>query len=278
MDTVIKALKDQRKFYKLILDSQSKQLEQLQDYDGFNLYSSPRKDGTCYYYKYRKGTKKKIYLGNKDNQEVQAIKVVHFLKKSIAALESNISVIDNALNHYVDLPHLKDGETIPKLYRKEDEFVKREIDPRVTKWLSEKTAFKKKFLKNHPDKYADSLKYERHDGERMRSKSEISIGDVLEYNRLPYIYELPHYCNGVWIKSDFTILSPLDYKTEIIIEHIGRIDLPEYREQFALKLKTYMEAGWKPNVNLFFTFDNLDGTFSQIPLQTIIDSFIMPRS
>jgi hypothetical protein len=35
-----------------------------------------------------------------------------------------------------------------------------------------------------------------------------------------------------------------------------------------------MKDGYRPNINLFFTFDNLDQTFSQIPVQNILDNWL----
>lgn len=35
-----------------------------------------------------------------------------------------------------------------------------------------------------------------------------------------------------------------------------------------------MKDGYRPNINLFFTFDNLDQTFSQILVQNILDNWL----
>ena len=39
------------------------------------------------------------------------------------------------------------------------------------------------------------------------------------------------------------MLSPIDMKTEIIIEYVGRLDLREYREEFARRVERYLRNG-----------------------------------
>lgn len=69
---------------------------------------------------------------------------------------------------------------------------------------------------------------------------------------------------------DSTVLSPIDMKTEIIVEYVGRLDLPKYRDEFARKLGRYTANGYKPDVNLFFIFSDKDGHIDSLQISRVI--------
>lgn len=104
-------------------------------------------------------------------------------------------------------------------------------------------------------------------GVKMRSKSERSIGNMLEKYGIPYRYEQALRVNVMWMNGvelydgsgyknyypDFTIMLP---NGEFIIwEHLGRSDMPGYRAHFAEKLAAYREGSHA------LKFDQLITTF-----------------
>ena len=104
--------------------------------------------------------------------------------------------------------------------------------------------------------YLGNGKHPALDGTMMRSKSEVIIANILLLAGIPFVYEVPVFINGNMVLPDFRILSVIDLKTEILIEHQGMIFDDDYADKFIRSLKLYLNSDWIPNKNLFFTFDD----------------------
>jgi hypothetical protein len=98
------------------------------------------------------------------------------------------------------------------------------------------------------------LIYRTERGELVQSKSEWIIADKLTAARIGYLYEQPLMLDGVERWPDFTIRDD-NRGITWYWEHLGRMDLEQYRERWARKLKGYENAGivplerYKPHVN-----------------------------
>jgi hypothetical protein len=272
--STIQILKKELKLIELNKSALGKKKEELKMYEGMILIPSVKNYGRVYYYTIDPKSGRRVYLGSEEHPDVQNIKALHHINLSMKLMENDLSLIVPALDKAAD--HSPDAvdQMLPKVYRNSSLGMGSAPDVRAAKWKTDKEAFKAAYLEKYPDKYPETLTYQRWTGEWMRSKSEGSIADILDMNGLTWIYELPHKCNGHWLLSDFTVLSPLDCWSEIIIEHAGRMDLESYRNKYIFSLEHYMKEGYRPNINLFFTFDNLDQTFSQMPVQCILDSWL----
>lgn len=89
------------------------------------------------------------------------------------------------------------------------------------------------------------LIYRTERGELVQSKSEWIIADKLTAAKVPYFYEQPLMLDGVERRPDFTIRDD-NRGITWYWEHLGRMDLEEYRERWARKLKGYENAGIVP--------------------------------
>jgi hypothetical protein len=272
--STIQILKKELKLIELNKSALGKKKEELKMYEGMILIPSVKNYGRVYYYTIDPKSGRRVYLGSEEHLDVQNIKALHHINLSMKLMENDLSLIVPALDKAADHSPDAVNQMLPKVYRNSRLSMGSEPDVRAAKWKKDKEAFKAAYLEKYPDKYPETLTYQRWTGEWMRSKSEGSIADILDMNGLTWIYELPHKCNGYWLLSDFTVLSPLDCWSEIIIEHAGRMDLESYRNKYIFSLEHYMKEGYRPNINLFFTFDNLDQTFSQMPVQCILDSWL----
>ena len=114
------------------------------------------------------------------------------------------------------------------------------------------------------------------DGTMMRSKSEVILANILILSGIPYVYELPMIIKGEMILPDFTILSLIDLKTEIIIEHQGMIFVDYYADKFIKSVKTYLKSSLVINRDLFFTFDTAEDTPDTRELESILVKFVKP--
>ena len=89
--------------------------------------------------------------------------------------------------------------------------------------------------------------------ERVRSKSEIVIANELAINAVPYRYEFPLQLPGFGtVYPDFTILN-VKTRTEIIWEHFGRMDDPEYADKAVRKMALYNLNGYSQRDRLIIT-------------------------
>ncbi len=244
--STIQVLKKELKLIEMNKSALGKKKEELKMYEGMVLIPSVKSYGRVYYYTIDPKSGRRVYLGGEEHPDVQNIKALHHINLSMKLIENDSSLIVPALDKAAD--HSPDAveQMLPKVYRNSRLSMGSEPDVRAAKWKKDKEAFKAAYLEK----------------------------DILDMNGLTWIYELPHKCNGYWLLSDFTVLSPLDLLAEIIIEHAGRMDLESYRNKYIFSLEHYMKEGYRPNINLFFTFDNLDQTFSQMPVQSILENWL----
>lgn len=236
------------------------------------------KRGKYHYYYERSDAKGRKYLGSENSETIQRIKRAHFLDASLKTIETNMAVLTNTLERYQPYSEEHISSKLPKVYQSKEYRVSQgnnELPYEATKWLESSNKKKQEICSKYPDTHADGLKVQRANGEWMRSKSEVMIADLLDFHGIPFVYELPHYCNGKWIRTDFTILSRKDFRSEILLEHLGLISMSNYRSYIGEKIADYMTAGYNPNINLFFTFDNLDQSYSLLPLQNIINNWLI---
>ncbi len=71
----------------------------------------------------------------------------------------------------------------------------------------------------------------------VRSKSEMNIANILQLNKIPFSYEVPKFAkDGSMYLPDFTIRWKGE---EYFWEHVGRLDLPEYKKHWETKQKWY---------------------------------------
>ena len=113
-----------------------------------------------------------------------------------------------------------------------------------------------------------------------RQEAEVVLYEMFKSAGLVQIYELPFppMDYGPTIYPDFTILSPVDMKTNIIVEYVGRMDLTDYGEKFAKRVKRYMDSGYQPGVNLFFIFGDKKGNIDSTQVAKVIADIFGLRS
>lgn len=111
-------------------------------------------------------------------------------------------------------------------------------------------------------------------GERVRSKSEVLIADALNRRGIAYHYEYPIVVNGRTIRPDFHCLK-VSSRKEVIYEHFGMMDSPEYVTNVMLKKNTYEAAGLKMGEDYIFTMESASMPLSTRAVERIIDRYLM---
>ena len=111
-------------------------------------------------------------------------------------------------------------------------------------------------------------------GERVRSKSELIIADILKGEGVPYHYEFPLYLNGFGrIYPDFTVLN-IETRTELYWEHFGMMDDINYVEKAMNKLSWYEKNGIFPGKNLIITYETKKNPIDQKIIRAMIHQYL----
>jgi len=139
-------------------------------------------------------------------------------------------------------------------------------DQYIEKWLSVPYE-KKEFSEDAPEYYTVR-------GERVRSKSEIIIADILNRMDIPYRYEFPVRLKGAGIiHPDFMVLK-VNTREEVLWEHFGMMDDAEYVEKALERIDLYLRNGYYPGVNLIMTHETSKRPIRTKLVEEMIDKYL----
>ena len=166
-----------------------------------------------------------------------------FLKEAPAELAILESTLSHLSRRNADLSFQKLSESRKELiepYLSTDEIY-------TKAWLA-------KEYKNNPY-IPESKIYDTKRGEKVRSKSEAILADMLYEMKIPYHYEKAlRLKSGRTIYPDFTLLR-VRSREELYLEHFGLLDDTDYLESFLRKLDEYRQSDIYPGKNLLFTYE-----------------------
>ncbi len=115
--------------------------------------------------------------------------------------------------------------------------------------------------------------YETMNGERVRSKSELTIANMLAEKGIPYKYECPkRLLNGKVFYPDFTVLN-VTARKEVYWEHRGMMDDREYARQAVFKMKSLMKNGIFIGDNLIITEETSANPLGTDEIESIIGRY-----
>ncbi len=112
-------------------------------------------------------------------------------------------------------------------------------------------------------------------GEPVRSKSELIIANLLNKENIAYRYECPVYLEGFGtVYPDFTVLN-LRKRKEVLWEHHGMMDDPEYVLNSIRKWTAYEANGYFSGKNLIRTFETKDLPLNTAVIQRMIEEYLI---
>lgn len=128
----------------------------------------------------------------------------------------------------------------------------------------------------------DRLIHRTRRGESVRSKSEVIIADLLYSKKIEYSYEAPLVGeDGKTRYPDFTFEDDESGLT-VFWEHLGMLQVPEYRERWEKKLKWYreqeilpLEEGGGDKGVLVITKDDDRGGIQSDEIEKVLDDVIL---
>ncbi|WP_425754967.1 hypothetical protein ACPW7J_08400 [Ihubacter sp. rT4E-8] len=218
--------------------------------------------GKPYYFRLLNG--KKTYLGNGDNEVVQALQKRYFLEESLKRMECNQILLDQLAKGYCEADVQDLILQAPKAYRQMplDSFHLSETD--FSGWGS--SSYERNL------KYPENLVHRTLKGDFVRSKSEAIISNLLFTKEIEYRYEELITIHGKSISPDFRIAVKSENRIKLL-EHFGMIGNPNYLEDAMWKIKFYLENGLKPWEDVIFTFEDIHGNINTQLIDEILESF-----
>ena len=207
-----------------------------------------------------------VYIKEKDVHIAQSLAQKDYYKKVLHSIKKEMGSIKKYLSEY---PETTPEQIYDKLHNARKQLVKPilESDEQyISRW--ENIIYEgKKFYENTPEFF--TLK-----GERVRSKSELIIADLLNKEAIPYRYEYPIQLKGIGkIYPDFTVLN-VNKRKELYWEHLGMMDEPNYVERALQKITYYEQNGIFPGENLILTYETKKTTLNQKIVSLIIQQHL----
>lgn len=207
-----------------------------------------------------------IYLGRKDMHIVQELAQKDYDKKVLNAIEKELSAIKKYTEGY---PAMNAEQIYEKMHRERQKLITPILETEeqyIQNWNSVRYEGKG-FEDNAPEFFTAK-------GERVRSKSELIIADLLGKEKIPYRYEFPIYLkNYGMIYPDFTVLNVRERK-EMYWEHLGLMDDPAYVEKTILKISGYEKNGIFPGEQLILTYETRKNPINQKVAKLMIERYL----
>lgn len=205
-------------------------------------------------YYHRECTKDTIgkYIKKSNKDLIHALAQKDYDKR----LTAELGVQCNLIEYFVKRYH---PNAIEQIYQDMSESRRKLIEPIyepsdvfVKKWR-EKEYNRKGF---DEDELESGARYFTDDGNRVRSKSEIIIGNKLVQMGVPYRYEYPLRIgeNSVF-HPDFFCLNVRTRK-EFVWEHFGMMDDEEYASRALCKIEEYQKEGYWFGINFMVSFES----------------------
>ena len=273
-------LKHRLNYEILLLENARKEyasrLERLENCRGAFLCRKNHGHGKYYYSIKRRGSKSYKYVGNSEKREVKRVREARFLEEAIRRIDRDLGFMKALADGFLPFDPSHISESLPEAYRCIVPPVSELYQREGAKWKAAQLEHQKRFPENYPERKTQRTS----DGVMVKSVSEVVLYEMFKSAGLVQVYELPFppIDYGPTIYPDFTILSPIDMKTNIIVEYVGRMDLTDYGEKFARRVSRYMDSGYQPGVNLFFIFGDRKGNIDSTQIAKVIADIFGLRS
>ncbi|MBR2949308.1 MAG: hypothetical protein IKC46_05530 [Lachnospiraceae bacterium] len=221
--------------------------------------------GNIQYYLNHHG--KRTYIREKNQKLIHQLCQKDYDEKVLRTAQKELEQLQKVSRFYQETGQ---GTECEAIYEMLDERRKKHVQPIwlpdeefVKQW--ENVEYEKKgFREDAPEFYSEK-------GERMRSKSELLIANILYRHGIPYRYEYPLYLNGYGqIHPDFTVLD-VKQRKEIYFEHFGMMDDESYQEEALRRILAYEKNGIFRGDRLLFTFET-----SKMPINSrVLEEMIL---
>lgn len=257
-------------YQKKVLKLFKTRLAKLQDHKDTLLLMNQHGKNRYYVSREIDGKKCRLYLNKTELEYRKELQERYYLERAVELCRKNIEMLDLVKDSYYSIDPADVIRNAPLAYREQENAT------RLTYGYESESTWKKKKLAEkakHSVPFPDYLRHIAGDGTVTRSKSEALIIDLLNMKGIPYVYDYPLDLGSKTKWPDFVILDK-KHKRELLIEHLGRMDDKDYREDQTEKLGLYIQAGYVPNVNLLLTFDDKNGNINVPAINRMLDAIM----
>ena len=210
------------------------------------------------------------YLGKKDLEKVRALAQKSYDQKVLRAAEQELKAWNMLAKFFPKM-------TVEDVYRTLSPVRQKFVTPVVPTDEEFRTQWEE--VEYEPGRFSDGAAVFMTDrGERVRSKSEQLIANLLYRLGIPYRYEYPMEVvvdgrKRIW-RPDFTILDVRN-RREVYLEHFGMLDDQDDRDNYARnafwKMKVYEENGHYDGGDMIFSLETgrapLDITYVEMKVR-----------
>ena len=200
-----------------------------------------------FYHRKTTTDKQGTYIQKKNYKLAASLAQKDYNKKASAILQKQLKILNKTLEAYNE-------EDLRKLYASYIPEVQALITPVV---LTPKQYAEEWQAVTYQGLSTDNITTEFFTlrDEHVRSKSEVMIANALFHADIPYRYEFPIPIKGADdFHPDFLCLNP-NTGREIIWEHFGLMDDPEYAANAFSKISRYAENGYILGYNFIYTME-----------------------
>ena len=207
-----------------------------------------------------------IYIPKKELKLAGALAQKAYDKKFVAQAAKELEILDEylskteskAIEKIYDSMHPGKKLLISPVYEDEKAF--------VNNWESIEYP-PGYFMEGVTEHYSDK-------GERVRSKTEENIANMLKMYGVPYRYEFPILLDNIERRPDFTCLN-IRKRKEFIWEHFGMMDAEDYAGKNVDKIGRYILNGYIPGKNFIMIFETQNKPLHSEVIRSVIESYLI---
>ena len=209
------------------------------------------------------------YLRKSDFELAGKLAQRNYDEKLLSEVEKRLKNIQNIIKKY-EKQEIVQVEELYSVYDRMSPSRKKMVDSRimsdkeyVNQW-SAQIYSGKDFAEGQAEIYTEKK-------ERVRSKSEKIIADMLYHKNISYKYECPINLKGLgMIYPDFTCLRLADRKT-ILWEHLGMMTDPIYCQKAMKKIDIYAKNGFIQGRDIIYTFESEKYSLNTMSVENLIN-------
>ena len=204
-------------------------------------------NGCAQYYFRAEGATKAQYIVAKDRNKVGKYVRLEYNQQILKIMKGQEKALSGFLQKY-DIDRI--GDVYDQLCEERRQFVQpveETEEMRVMAWYEQNIGLQNPFP-------MDGM-YETKKGEKVRSKSEKILADLLSDHEIPYVYEpVLELRNGSLVYPDFAIYHKRKDQT-LYWEHLGLAGEESYAVKNLEKIIQYEESGYYPGINLILSME-----------------------
>lgn len=260
---VVEVLGKRKKELEIVLEQS---IQGLQNAPEGALHTIEKNSGSSFQYYIRKASGKETYIRKNNMDLVTRLASKKYLTKTKNSALEELKDINKYLEKCSD-------DNIVKAYESLHKGEQILIEPFVVDDATYREQWES--IEYQGLKFSDDLPiYHTDKGERVRSKSEILIANMLKKYNIPYRYEFPlRLENGLTVHPDFTILDVRKRKN-LYWEHLGMMDDLEYIRNATRKIDSYEDSGLFPGRDLILSHETLKNPLTPKAIEGIIRAYI----